>query len=173
MVLLSTHIICFSLEIRKYFNYILFNIWWYAVYIICRLWNKLSLINWPLSNCLLLTFHFELFDCMALGIPWRIFRKKDDLKKSTDDQRCEKITQHAKNFNRSTDFKVNLRLIVGDGTCVALFVGQCHMLSRHCIGQLFTTRYFWVAFWGWIGNGYYQFQTYPSLAKGIGPLHLD
>ena len=33
---------------------------------------------------------------------------------------------------------VNLRFIVGDWTCVVLFVGLGHMLSQYCIGHLYT-----------------------------------
>ena len=47
---------------------------------------------------------------------------------------------------KSTNCKVNLRLIVGDcmNTCnlthAILYVGLYHLLSRHCIGQLYTIR---------------------------------
>ena len=42
--------------------------------------------------------------------------------------------------------KVNLRLIVGDWTCVILFGGLCHMLSHQCIGQLYTCLLDWILY---------------------------
>ena len=39
---------------------------------------------------------------------------------------------------------------MGHSTCASLFVGLLHMLSCHCIGQLYIIRCILAAFWVWL-----------------------
>ena len=60
------------------------------------------------------------------------------VKKTADDKTNEKLP--SMQIVKSTNYKVNLGLIVGDRTRAILFLGLCHVLGRRCIGQLYTFR---------------------------------
>ena len=85
-------------------------------------------------------------NCLTLIL--KDFSEKDDFEKISRQQNgWFFFIQHAKSERvKSIYSKVNLRLIVGDWTCVILFGGLCHMLSHHCIGQLHTCLLDWILF---------------------------
>ena len=87
-------------------------------------------------------------NCLTLMALLKEFFEKDDFEKISRQQNAWIFfIQHAKSERvKSIYSKVNLKLIVGDWTCAILFGGLCHMLSHHCIDQLYTCLLDWILY---------------------------